>query len=186
VTGPEDLAQYLKEALLGSLARFDLPLLYRCFEAARGQDESALISYGSWVLAGRETQELFQAEMEMGRALGRLIQSLGAPGFWSGTDLGYVATFALLASLTAPNLTLERLGLIYAHAFLENQLAAASRVTRLGQTAGRLIILSLGETVARAVKEARDIPNEEIGSRLWGLALLSSWHETMGSRLFRS
>jgi urease accessory protein len=186
VKGPAELKTYLEDLLMGSLASFDLPLLYRSFAAAKREDGPALIAYGQWVLAGRETKELYQAEVEMGRALGRLIQSLGAPTFWAGTDLGYVASWGLLAAMVATNLTPRRLGRVYVHGFLENQLAAASRVVRLGQTAARQILLALASVAEEATRVAEGLKDDEIGARLLGLAIMSSWHETQNSRLFRS
>jgi urease accessory protein len=185
-SGPKDLENYLNDVLMGSLAYFDLPLLNRAFLAATRKDEAALLDYSLWILAGRETRELFQAEKDMGRALGRLIKSLGPPAFWGGEDLGYLAALALLAATFFPELKPQDLAKAFAYGFLENQLAAASRLSLVSQTEARRIILALKDTVFDAVQKALSLPLAAIGSQLINLAIFSSRHETQEARLFRS
>jgi urease accessory protein len=180
------LRAYLADLLAGSLATFDLPLLYRAQAAARSQNGPKLLEISQLALAGRETRELWRAEVEMGRALTRLIEALGTPEFWAGAELGLVAAYALLATLVAPNVAARELGLAYAYSFLENQLAAASRLIPLGQTAARRILLSLGPELAQAAQAAESLRDEEIGSPLFGLAIYGSRHESQAARLFRS
>ncbi|MEB3735645.1 urease accessory UreF family protein [Halopseudomonas pachastrellae] len=46
--------------LLGhSLARLDIPLLLRQYDALERDDEGALFSWNDWLLANRETAELY-------------------------------------------------------------------------------------------------------------------------------
>ncbi|MDR1085621.1 MAG: urease accessory protein UreF [Deltaproteobacteria bacterium] len=186
VTGPEDLLAYLADVVTGGLAVFDLPLLYRAHRAAAGRELTELRLINDLALAGRETYETYQAETEMGRALGRLIDSLGRPGFCRDEELGLLAAYALLASVLADGLEEADLGLAYAVSFLENQLAAASRLIPLGQTGARKIMISLSPVVSEAVTAAETLSDEEIGSKLFGLAILCSGHEYQFSRLFRS
>ena len=64
-------------------------------------------------------------------------------------------------------------------AWLENQVMAAVKAVPLGQTAGQRMLLALGAKL-------HDVNEEEPGNFAPGLAMLSSFHETQYSRLFRS
>ncbi|MDR1872959.1 MAG: urease accessory protein UreF [Deltaproteobacteria bacterium] len=186
VTNPRELTESLEVNLAGGLATFDLPLLRKAYAAAQREDEKELMAVNNWVLAGRETREFLLAERVMGRAVSRLIKSLGPPAFWGGGDLGYVAAYALLGTVINKNLEFNDLGRAYVYGFLENQLAAATRVTLLGQTDSRKIILALGPKVEAALARAARLEDGAIGSTLMGLAICGSNHETLATRLFRS
>ncbi|GAB7081837.1 urease accessory protein UreF [Megalodesulfovibrio paquesii] len=76
--------------------------------------------------------------------------------------------------------------LAYAWSWLENQLAAAGKALPLGQTAAQRILIALSDPLYRTVEGAGNVPDDELGAALPGLALASSLHETQHSRLFRS
>jgi urease accessory protein len=186
VASSKDLENYLADLLAGSLSTFDLPLLFRAFKAALLGDASDLAAASQIALAGRETRELYMAEKEMGRALGRLAKSLYPDKMEKIGNLGFVGAFGLLAALAFPTLTQRGVGLAYAYGFLENQLAAATRLFPIGQTEARKILLALRPSLAEALDLAEILKKDEIGSNLLGLSIVSSWHEAAPSRLFRS
>jgi urease accessory protein len=186
VTGSDDLTEHLEALLAGTLATFDLPLMRLAYAAVQKADEKGLRAVNLEVLAGRETKELLLGERAMGRAVGRLIKSLGPPPFWNQEDLGFIVSYALLGYVIDPHLTFKDLARAYVYGFLENQLAAASRVIPLGQTSGRKIILALNPKIDQALLTAETLPIDLIGSKLLGLAIFSSNHETLETRLFRS
>jgi urease accessory protein len=186
VADGESLWAYLTDYVSGALCSFDLPLLLRFQEAVNDRDSQKLDYYNQMALAGRETQELYAAETEMGRALGRLIKSLGTPDFCPANDLGFLASYAVLASLVCHDLSFPELAGAFMYSFLENQLAAASRLIPLGQTQGRQIMLKLSGLTIKAVSLAETIGDDEIGTKLLGLTIFSCQHQRQFSRLFRS
>ncbi|MEM1110488.1 MAG: urease accessory UreF family protein [Pseudomonadota bacterium] len=178
-------ADWLQVQLEQSLAHTDLPLLSRSLAAARACDEHALVHWNDLGLALRETAELRLAELAMGEALLRLLDHLEIPVPLSDrSDTGYITTFAVAASHfeidTRPALT------GFAWSWLENQVAAATKLVPLGQNAAQQILGELLEYLPAAVDTALALEDEHIGASLPGLALASSWHESQYSRLFRS
>jgi len=74
----------------------------------------------------------------------------------------------------------------FSWAWLENQIAAASKAMPMGQTDGQNIMRHLIPVIEQVVEKAMALEDEEIGSGLVGLAMSSSLHEHQYSRLFRS
>jgi urease accessory protein len=74
----------------------------------------------------------------------------------------------------------------YLWAWLENQVMAAVKALPLGQTDGQRMLLTLGQRLSPSAQRAASLEDDDLGSFAPGLALLSSWHETQYSRLFRS
>lgn len=71
-------------------------------------------------------------------------------------------------------------------AWLENQVAAATKTIPLGQSQAQTLILKLHEAIPGAVNHAFSVEDENIGASLPGLAMASAKHERQYSRLFRS
>ena len=77
VKSAEDLDAWLRDQIEHSIARVDLPLLARLYDAAAYGDHDAL-AHGSATLIGqRETRELRADDGDRGLALARLLRSLG-------------------------------------------------------------------------------------------------------------
>jgi urease accessory protein len=168
------------------LARFDLPLLAQLHRALASGDEARFAELDAWVLAGRESAELRAEERHLGTALYRLLLDTGDETHERPTlqPASYVAAFALWchrASIGEPVALAA-----YAGAWLEHQVSAAIRLVPLGQTDGHRVLAAQLEAVPGILTSASDLPPEEIGASLPGLAIASAWHETQYSRLFRS
>ena len=56
-----------------------IPLLLRQYDALERDDEGALFSWNDWLLANRETAELYLEDSQQGGALLRLLKSLAVP-----------------------------------------------------------------------------------------------------------
>lgn len=74
----------------------------------------------------------------------------------------------------------------YFHAFAANLVSAAVRLVPLGQTDGQLAMSALAEVVARAERQAIEIPFDDLGAAAPLIDHSSMQHETQYSRLFRS
>ena len=71
-------------------------------------------------------------------------------------------------------------------AYIDKQVAAATKLVPLGQTQAQNLLFELSEQVAEAIEQANQIDDENIGASLPRLAMASAWHETQYTRLFRS
>jgi urease accessory protein len=170
-----------------SLPTLDLPLLLR-FQAAwcSGAPEP-LARWSAYLRASRESAELWEQDNAVGRALARLLASLGcskALPWTDHADANYPCSFALAAHHW--NISPERAASGYAYAWCENQIAAAVKLVPLGQTAGQRLLGALIRDIPTSVRHAFQLEDEEIGSSEPGLAIASALHETQYARLFRA
>ena len=76
----EGVRRWLWGVLRLGLARNDLPLLLRMHTAASSADADALARWNALMLAGRESRELWQEEIQMGRALRRILHDQDMDG----------------------------------------------------------------------------------------------------------
>lgn len=181
----DDVAEWVRLCLHDSIARVDLPLLIRLQQEAGEQNETKVKYWNATVLACRETHELLLTETAMGDALARLMPKLDVPFLLSAKDKpSFIAGFASCAAHwhIPSELTLQG----YLWSWVENQIAAATKLVPLGQTQAQQLLITLTDEAEQTIEAAKNISDDEIGSSLPGLAMASSWHETQYSRLFRS
>ena len=76
INSAADLDAWLKDQLQSSIARLDLPLLFRFHSAVAQGDLSQMQCWNDFLLACRETAELRLEEANRGRALAELIVKL--------------------------------------------------------------------------------------------------------------
>lgn len=183
------------------LARNDLPLLLRMHAAASRQDAQAFARWNALMLAGRESRELWQEEMQMGRALRRILHDQNMLPPWPLPEhTGYAACFAVAAVMldqharsmepvcdpAAQQRAAADTACAYVWSWLQNQVAVACKTVPLGQTAAQTLLLEFMPAAPQLVAQAAALPDEDIGSSLPGLALCSTGHERQYTRLFRS
>ena len=174
--------------LLGhSVARFDLPLLGRLYDAITSGDDLEAQRLDAWVMAGRGSDELQAEERHLGAALRRLLPAL-APGAASRDGLAgsrsYVAAFALAA--VHSGISRATASRSYCYAWIEHQLSAATRLVPLGQSDSQAALSLCLSDVGAAVGLADGLAEDDIGAASPGLAIASAQHETQHTRLFRS
>jgi urease accessory protein len=200
----EDLFDFLALGLTHSLGRLDLPLLGLALQAAASYDYGALSELNDLSLAARESLEFALEETEGGKAAKRLALSLGLwpegmdPDFAPGLTVGQALLAVALGLGPADALPVLE---CFAFAWLQNQIAAAARTMKLGQSQLQGLLLALGPTVSEVALQAADlglgrtdparpslaeIAQAAIGPGLPGLAILSAHHESQAGRLFRS
>lgn len=180
-----DSAQWLGLQLQDAMARVDLPLLLRQVQAARAADWNSLCHWNAYTLACRESAELRLADTAMGEALVRLLGQLEVPlPETMPRDTVFLTTFALAGVHWELGGRATLLG--YTWAWLENQVAAATKLVPLGQGSAQRLLGEMATLVPAVLDCAQEIADEDIGASLPGLAMASGWHETQYSRLFRS
>jgi urease accessory protein len=180
-----DTFDALSVQLTESLGRLDLPLLQRAMSSANKSDLIALNHWNDLALACRETQELRLTDTAMGKALARLLRSLDIEVPFAPTDpLSFVVAYAVAASYW--QIPFQSAALGFSWAWLENQVAAATKLVPLGQTDAQRLFGELQPLIPEALEQASTLDDDDIGACLPALAIASCYHETQYSRLFRS
>src|SRR5690606_23573044 len=131
-----------------------------------------------------ESAEFRAAELAMGEALARLLPALGCEPCEALRQPSFIVLFARAAVFW--QLGFEAAALAYAWSWLESQVAAATKILPLGQTAAQQLLDSLQLALPDAVAAAAANEDAEPGACLPGLAIASCRHESQYSRLFRS
>lgn len=179
--------RWIGDALGLVVARLEAPLWLRAWDAAAVGDEVGFAAVNQELLASRETAELRLESAQMGASLLKLLPTLGvtAP---QARPVVYTAAFAWACA----QLGLARADGLAAWlwSWAENQVLVAVKGVPLGQQAGQRLLLELHPAIAAAVAEAERraaAPDDSaLGSAALGLALASSRHELLYSRLYRS
>jgi len=177
--------QWIGDVLLLSLARMEAPMLLRLIAAWRADDGADAERWNEAFLASRETQELRAETVQMGYSLRTLLVQLEDAAPLAALDEpSFPAAFAYAVARWKidPHDAL----VAYLWSWLENQVMAALKAVPLGQTDGQRILLALGARLEAIAGEAAALDDDALGAYAPGLALLSSFHETQYSRLFRS
>ncbi|RDL45098.1 urease accessory protein UreF [Marinomonas piezotolerans] len=185
VTKQTQVADWTQLQLLQSLARVDLPILRLAMAAWAMRDEVRLVELNDLILACRETKELRLNDTAMGEALARLLRSLEIETpFVRLEDISFVVLFAIAASHW--QIEFETAALGFSWSWLENQIAAATKLVPLGQTQAQLLLGELQPVLSDAIALAKTLEEDDIGAGLPAVAIASCLHETQYSRLFRS
>ena len=176
--------EWLAGVLGESFAFNDLPMYFRLYDAWEKEDIHGVVQATAQLQSLRETQELLAEDRQTGAALQRLMIDLDVADAGTLPQPSFATMFALACVRWGIQPTDGAHGLIWA--WLENQVAAAIKLVPLGQTDGQRLLLQLTPELQQAVSTADLLDDVDIGRSLPGLSLLSSWHETQYSRLFRS
>ncbi|GAB3105470.1 urease accessory protein UreF [Aestuariicella hydrocarbonica] len=204
VDSVESAEAWLELQMHDALARVDLPILWRIHRLCQVQQdggENTVAGVQYWnrmALACRETKELRLADTAMGEALQRLLTRLDVPldGLRQAqsaqpcapaqvpAEVSFVAVFACAAQQWQVNAEAALLG--YAWSWLENQVAAATKLVPLGQTHAQQLLGQLQQCIPATIATAKSLADDELGASLPALAIASALHETQYTRLFRS
>ena len=180
----EQTRDWLSLQLRESLAQVDCPILLRCHRALVECDTEQLQYWNHYALACRETRELRLTDTATGNALIRLLAQLQIEQPLARGEVSFVAAFAIAAHHWHLSEDASALGLVWA--WLENQVAAATKLVPLGQTQAQQLIGDIQQQVPAAITRAQQLQDSELGAGLPALAIASAKHEHQYSRLFRS
>ncbi len=187
--GPLDLRGLLKVRLSQSLARLELPVLrhaYRASSAAQLQDLDRLMDVLTPV------RELREASRSIGRSVLRAAVKLRGPlpspspaAAGEGVQLEHqpVVYGAVLRAWGIP--LDDSLGM-YALQAIRQQLSAAQRLGRIGQSAAQELLHALKPDVAAAVQTSLTVPLDEAGTFTPWLDMAGLQHAQQFARLFVS
>jgi urease accessory protein len=183
-----DLQTWLTESLTTGSIGIEAAILIRAHRAWSQGDQQQVIYWNHWLSATRETAELQQQNWQMGRSLLKLLQDLYPQSDCSGWDMtenwNMAIVFALAAGLAEIDEYTAILG--YLHSWASNLVSAGIKLIPLGQTAGQKLVLQLAEQIKVSADRSLIVPDDQLFSCSWGLAIASMTHETQYSRLFRS
>ena len=188
LTNQQQVYDWLQVQLLHSVAQVDLPLLRLLMQAAAQQDTDEILRLNDLALACRETKELRLTDTAMGEALVRLLHSLEIPQPFNygprAEPVSFVSGFAVAAVHWGISPATAALG--FSWAWLENQVAAATKLVPLGQTQSQILLGQLQPVISEAITLADSLEEHQIGAGLPAIAISSALHEQQYSRLFRS
>lgn len=180
----EDVHHWLEMQLSFAVARLDVPVLLRIYQALQDNDAEQVRWWNDYILASRETHELQLTDTATGQALQRLLSGLAICSLISEPPLSFVTSYTQAAVSWQISVDMAALG--YCWAWLENQVNAATKLMPLGQTQAQKLLHSLQEKIPLAIEQACELSDDELGMSLPALSLASMYHETQYTRLFRS
>jgi urease accessory protein len=185
VNNSEKTRDWLRLQLHESVARIDLPILLGAMQATEENDELRWRQWNDLALANRETKELRLTDTAMGEALKRLLKTLDIPIPKASTrEYSFVTLFAVAAQHWEIEFDLAAQGFVWS--WLENQVAAATKLVPLGQSQAQILLGELQGDIPEAITFSKTLDQDTLGGALTALAIASCWHETQYSRLFRS
>ncbi|HKW84891.1 MAG TPA: urease accessory UreF family protein [Burkholderiaceae bacterium] len=189
VRDEDQAAQWLSDQLALALARSDLAVVARAFEAWQRGDVAGIEALNRWVLSTRESAELRQQTEQMGRSMlewlknresAEALATLAALAPAPSWPIAFA--FAVSRSGAAPRAAL----LSFAFGWAENMVQAALKAVPLGQNAGQRVLARLAREIPGVVDHALGLADTERQAFAPMLAILSAQHESQYSRLFRS
>jgi urease accessory protein len=190
INDAESTKQWISCNLSQSIAHTDLAILKPLYSALIEGDLDLFIEYNQLLIACRESAELRLADVAMGKALVRLLNQLeginrdGVIKQLAIKEISFVSAFSLAAYLSKLDLLEAQSGFCWT--YIDNQVAAATKLVPLGQTQSQNMLFALSEQTESAIDIANSLALEDIGASLPRLAMASAWHETQYTRLFRS
>jgi len=167
--------------------RLDVPLLRAMHGAWQRGDQAQVAAFSAFLHACRETAELCAEDRQLGAALARVLHGLGVSEAepWIAAPDATLVTSLSLAALHF-ELPIRGAALALTFSWLENQVAAASRLIPIGHIAGQRVLSQVLPLLPPAVARGLDLPFEAVGFLAPSLAAASALHESAYSRLFRS
>tara|TARA_R110000744_G_scaffold71508_2_gene144092 strand:- start:665 stop:1378 length:714 start_codon:yes stop_codon:yes gene_type:complete len=186
----KETLNWVSLTLTEAIAPTDLAVMKRLHSALKYNDFIEFNQWNQMLVASRESSEFRLADLAMGKALVRLLTLLDSVDTDQYRDIlaqknvSFVSAFTVAAYLFDLDLHYAQSGFCWA--YIDNQVAAATKLVPLGQTQSQNLLFELTEQVEHAMQIANVLPDDEIGASLPHLAMASAWHETQYTRLFRS
>lgn len=179
--------EWIAGVLAEPFARLDLAMFVRFYRAHANNDAERVRVTSCELLAFRESRELEQEDVHLGRAIARVLVGHGveaAKPYLDSDDATGASLYALGAATYGIPLRSALVGCTYAWA--EAQTGALSRLLPLGQIAVQRILWKVLEGAPAAIDVALAVPDDEIGAFAPSYAMATVLHETQYTRLFRS
>lgn len=187
VTDVASAAAWIGGVVTEVLPRLDVPVLAELYGAWSVNDLERVRFLSQFLHACRESAELAAEDRHLGAALARVLHGLGvaqAEPWVADADATFVTLFSLAAVIYQVPLRSAALGFLFT--WLENQVAATTRLIPVGHIAAQRLLSQILVSLPDAVTRGLDTPFAEAGFLAPRLAIASALHETAYSRLFRS
>ncbi|MDB1124101.1 urease accessory protein UreF [Vibrio algarum] len=184
VKDEESLQKWLLPILTHGQANLDIPILERVYSAWHQGDIKKVEHWQQILMANRETAELMQEEIKLGQTLYRLLKSLDVELPEKAKKYSYLVLFAKATQHFG--IDIHGACTAWLWTWVENQVTAACKTVPLGQTSAQKVLLRLMPEIERSVAHGLEVSDEAIGLTLPSFVMVSAWHETQYSRLFRS
>jgi urease accessory protein len=191
VCDSESLKHWIVQELRWGAGRLDAAIVGRGYQAFLAADFDQVIDWNHWLSAARESEELRSQSWQMGRSLLRLFQDLH-PNHPVSEILHILlqnnCNFAIAYSLVAVSWEVDQRSTVlsYLQSWATNLVNAGIKLIPLGQTAGQRLLFGLNPIIEEIEQELLELPDDDLATCGWGLALASMAHEIQYSRLFRS
>ena len=172
------------------VSELDLPALLIAYDAFDRFDDVTVQELNVYLAASRETQELLLEDVGMGRALDRLLRTLNLDGV-EIQQPSFVIQFAMAGRhWDIPALDLAA---GFSFSWIENQIAVCAKSIPLGQSEAQKVLSELIEKIDTLVTKAQQIAlsaggpiDWQFGQSMPSLAIMSSQHEVLEARMYRS
>ncbi|MBW4449941.1 MAG: urease accessory protein UreF [Spirirestis rafaelensis WJT71-NPBG6] len=188
INNQECLLHWLKAELRYGAIRLEAAVMLRAYNCVKMGDLEALSRWNMWLSAVRETEELRNSSLQMGRSLiqlfGKLQPQIKPLADAVGNSCNYAIAFGIAAAYWNINIKAAILG--YLHSWVSNLITAGVKLIPLGQTAGQQLLLNLQPLISDATASILALEDDNLSCCSWGLSLASMAHETQYTRLFRS
>jgi urease accessory protein len=182
------LKDWLTAELRYGAIRIEAAVLVRAYHAVQNRDLNELSLWNRRLSAMRETEEMRNSSLQMGRSLIQLLVKLQPDIKFIcdgvGFSCNYAVAFAIAVSYSQINIQAALLA--YLHSWVGNLITAGIKLIPLGQTAGQQLLIDLQPLLNSAVEEILQLEDDDLSACSWGLSLASMQHETLYTRLFRS
>ncbi len=182
----EQMEEWLLDLMQTALQQLEIPLLLRLLKAWKQQDKASIQHWNQYLIASRESAELKQEEINRGRALATLLETL-APYEADLKPLiasNQTSAFAYACVQWSINSQQACSGFIWS--WLENLVLTAVKIIPLGQTQGQLSLFNLAQHIDPVYQHALTCQDDDMGYSNFALAIASAQHETQYTRLYRS
>lgn len=186
INNRESLYQWIIGVMENSMQHLDVPVFSRLYDANNLKDKKQVNYWNQYLLASRETKELYLEDCQIGQALIRLLVDLDVTEakYWIKKECSLFTAF----SLACTHWQIEKITAIHGllWAWCENQVSIGIKLIPLGQTNGQQVLSRLISHIQPIVDASVQLLDEQIGASCPGLIMSSMQHEEQYTRLFRS
>jgi urease accessory protein len=188
INNQESLQQWLEAELRYGAIRLEAAVMVRAYNCVKMNDLEALSRWNMWLSAVRETEELRNSSLQMGRSLIQLFAKLQPQSKMTADAVGNYCNYAIAFGIAAADwdINIQAAILGYLHSWVSNLITAGVKLIPLGQTAGQLLLVKLQPLINDATASILALEDDNLSCCSWGLSLASMAHETQYTRLFRS
>lgn len=182
------LRAWIEDGLAFGAGQLEAAVMVRAYDAWLKNDLALVQHWDRWLSAARDSEELRNQSLDMGRALLRLLKDLQPPLPQVATLFAAPCNFASAFGIAGAHWGIARESLLaaYLQSGVANLVSAGVKLIPLGQTAGQQLLWDFHDAVAQCAQRVGLVGDDELGVGNWGATLASMGHETQYMRLFRS